>query len=70
MRLGQCLVVIATIAAVPTFLMFSYMSSAIGLLKYPGQALPSRREVYVVSVISVAALAMLSPMCHMFMMWS
>ena len=54
----------------PTFLMFSYMASAIGRLKCPGQALPSRRDVKVVSVISVAAFAMLSPMRHMSMMWS
>ena len=45
-------------------------ASAIGLLKYPGHALPSRREVNVVSVIIDAAFAMLSPMRHMSIMWS
>ena len=36
----------------------------------PAQALPNSREVTVVSVIKVAAFAMLSPMRHMSMMWS
>src|SRR5262245_34165203 len=33
----------------PTRAMFSYMASATGTLKCPGQALPSTRDVYVVS---------------------
>ena len=44
--------------------MFSYMSSAMGTLKWPGQAEPNRREVTLVLVIRAAALAMSSPIFH------
>ena len=41
-----------------------------GRLKCAGQALPSRRDVKLVSVIKAAAFAMLSAMRHSSMMWS
>ena len=54
----------------PTFLMFAYMSSAIGLLKWPGQALPSKRRCIGGIGHESGACAMLSPICHRSMMWS
>ena len=54
----------------PTFSMFACIVSAIVLLKCPGHAIPRTRIVYSVSVIIVAAFAMLLPMSHSFLISS